>query len=213
MRVIRGREADTPSENRTSTFTGTVWADVLLGGEQGVTVNNVWFGPRSRTYWHTHDVGQILHGHRRLGLRRDARRRTARRSARATSRGSPRARSTGTAARPTPSCCTPRPRSARRTGSTRSPRRTTTRAWAHERAVRRGHEGPPRGARRRVRRPVPAERHRVPQADAGARHRVLLGRRVGPAGPGPQDAQPREPGDAVRAEPLHRARARTSAAR
>jgi quercetin dioxygenase-like cupin family protein len=60
MRVIRGREAGTPSENRTSTFTGTVWADVLLGGEKGVTVNNVWFGPRSRTYWHTHDVGQIL---------------------------------------------------------------------------------------------------------------------------------------------------------
>jgi quercetin dioxygenase-like cupin family protein len=60
MRVIRGREAGTPSENRTSTFTGTVWADVLLGGEKDVTVNNVWFGPRSRTYWHTHDVGQIL---------------------------------------------------------------------------------------------------------------------------------------------------------
>jgi quercetin dioxygenase-like cupin family protein len=66
MRVIRGREADTPSDNRTptadkaTTFTGTVWADVLMGGEQGATVNNVWFGPRSRTYWHTHDVGQIL---------------------------------------------------------------------------------------------------------------------------------------------------------
>ena len=60
MRVIRGREADTASENRTSTFTGTVWADVLLAGEQGVTMNNVFFGPSSRTYWHTHDVGQIL---------------------------------------------------------------------------------------------------------------------------------------------------------
>jgi quercetin dioxygenase-like cupin family protein len=60
MRVIRGREADTPSENRTSTFTGTVWADVLLAGEPGVMVNNVFFAPRSRTYWHTHEVGQIL---------------------------------------------------------------------------------------------------------------------------------------------------------
>jgi quercetin dioxygenase-like cupin family protein len=60
MRVIRGREANTASENRTSTFTGTVWADVLLAGEPGVTVNNVFFTPRSRTYWHTHDVGQIL---------------------------------------------------------------------------------------------------------------------------------------------------------
>jgi quercetin dioxygenase-like cupin family protein len=60
MRIIRGREAGKPSENRTSTFTGTVWADALVSGEPGVTVNNVWFGPRSRTYWHTHDVGQIL---------------------------------------------------------------------------------------------------------------------------------------------------------
>jgi len=60
MRIISGREAGTPSENRTSTFTGTVWADVLLAGEPGVMVNNVFFGPRSRTYWHTHDVGQIL---------------------------------------------------------------------------------------------------------------------------------------------------------
>ena len=66
MRVIRGREADQPSDNRTptadkaTTFTGTVWADVLMAGEEGATVNNVWFGPRSRTYWHTHDVGQIL---------------------------------------------------------------------------------------------------------------------------------------------------------
>ena len=61
MRVIRGREADTPSENRTSTFTGTVWADVLIAGEPGVTVNNVFFAPRSRTYWHTHELGQVLY--------------------------------------------------------------------------------------------------------------------------------------------------------
>jgi len=59
MRVIKGREPN-PAENRTSTFTGTVWAESLLQGEDGVMINNVWFGPRSRTYWHTHDVGQIL---------------------------------------------------------------------------------------------------------------------------------------------------------
>jgi quercetin dioxygenase-like cupin family protein len=60
MRIVHGREAGTTSENRTSTFTGTVWADNVLAGEPGVTVNNVYFTPRSRTYWHTHDVGQIL---------------------------------------------------------------------------------------------------------------------------------------------------------
>jgi quercetin dioxygenase-like cupin family protein len=59
VKLVRGRP-DKPVEPFSSTFTGTVWADVLLGGEKDVTVNNVWFGPRSRTYWHTHDVGQIL---------------------------------------------------------------------------------------------------------------------------------------------------------
>ena len=101
MRVIRGREADTPSENRTSTFTGTVWADVLLAGEPGVTVNNVFFtAPFADLLAHPRRRSDPA-GHRGLGLRRDARRQGRGDPRRATSPGSPRARSTGTAARPT----------------------------------------------------------------------------------------------------------------
>jgi quercetin dioxygenase-like cupin family protein len=60
MKILRGREAGTPSEHRTSTFTGDVWADVVLTGVEGAMMNNVFFAPRSRTYWHTHEAGQIL---------------------------------------------------------------------------------------------------------------------------------------------------------
>ena len=70
MRVIRGREADTPSENRTSTFTGTVWADVLLAGEPGVMVNNVFFAPAlTDVLAHARRRADPA-GHRRIGLRR-----------------------------------------------------------------------------------------------------------------------------------------------
>jgi quercetin dioxygenase-like cupin family protein len=66
MIVVPGR-APRPlaSEQRSSTFTGTVWLDPVLpttgGSEIGVTVNNVFFTPGSRTFWHRHQHGQILH--------------------------------------------------------------------------------------------------------------------------------------------------------
>ncbi|HKE77824.1 MAG TPA: cupin domain-containing protein [Solirubrobacteraceae bacterium] len=59
MKVTRGREGR-PSEYRTDTFTGHVWGDVVLADE-GLMVNNVFFAPRARTYWHRHSVAQVLH--------------------------------------------------------------------------------------------------------------------------------------------------------
>jgi quercetin dioxygenase-like cupin family protein len=59
MKVTRGREGR-PSEHRTDTFTGHVWADAVLADE-GLTVNNVFFAPRARTYWHRHAVAQVLY--------------------------------------------------------------------------------------------------------------------------------------------------------
>jgi quercetin dioxygenase-like cupin family protein len=59
MKIVRGREGR-PSEQRTDTFTGEVWGDVVLAGE-GITVNSVFFAPGARTHWHTHGVGQVLH--------------------------------------------------------------------------------------------------------------------------------------------------------
>jgi quercetin dioxygenase-like cupin family protein len=61
MRIIRGRDAGTPSENRTETFTGTVWGDPVLAGDGDVAVNSVFFAPGARTYWHRHERGQVLH--------------------------------------------------------------------------------------------------------------------------------------------------------
>jgi len=61
MRIARGRAAGSPSEERSATFTGRVWGDPVLAAEDGIVVNNVFFEPGARTYWHTHDVAQVLY--------------------------------------------------------------------------------------------------------------------------------------------------------
>lgn len=60
MKVFHGRNAGTASEQRATNFTGTVWADPLIPTTDGVTVNNVFFTPGARTYWHSHAQGQVL---------------------------------------------------------------------------------------------------------------------------------------------------------
>ena len=60
MRISRGRASARDSENRTETFTGTVWADPVLPTQDDVTVNTVVFAPGARTHWHRHGVGQVL---------------------------------------------------------------------------------------------------------------------------------------------------------
>ena len=70
MKIVRGR-AGAPSERRSTTFTGGVWAEPLLA-EEGVVVNAVFFEPGARTHWHRHEVGQVLyvtHGEGRLRSR------------------------------------------------------------------------------------------------------------------------------------------------
>jgi quercetin dioxygenase-like cupin family protein len=66
MQIIRSRAGQVPSERRTATFSGDVWIDGVLqaaGGAAGaasVAVNNVFFAPGSRTYWHSHEHGQVI---------------------------------------------------------------------------------------------------------------------------------------------------------
>lgn len=60
MKIIHGRDAGSESERRSATFTGEVWGDPILAPTDGVTINHVFFAPRSRTHWHTHAGGQIL---------------------------------------------------------------------------------------------------------------------------------------------------------
>jgi quercetin dioxygenase-like cupin family protein len=60
MQIFHGREKSAKSESRGATFTGQVWADPVMPSTGGVTINNVFFTPGARTFWHTHAEGQIL---------------------------------------------------------------------------------------------------------------------------------------------------------
>jgi len=59
MKVFPGRQG-APSEAKTATFTGQVFGDPVMATTDGVTINNVFFAPGARTFWHTHEVGQVL---------------------------------------------------------------------------------------------------------------------------------------------------------
>ncbi|HXZ63516.1 MAG TPA: cupin domain-containing protein [Streptosporangiaceae bacterium] len=66
MQIVRrdGGEdgpASPPTELRTATFTGTVYGDALLDGTDGAAVTSVFFAPGGRTFWHSHEHGQVLH--------------------------------------------------------------------------------------------------------------------------------------------------------
>jgi quercetin dioxygenase-like cupin family protein len=61
MKVFHGRADGGKSERRGDTFTGEVWADPVMPATDGVTINTVMFTPGGRTFWHTHERGQILH--------------------------------------------------------------------------------------------------------------------------------------------------------
>jgi quercetin dioxygenase-like cupin family protein len=66
MQIVRrdsGKEAPAgpPTEHRTATFTGTVYADALLDGTEGAAATSVFFAPGGRTFWHSHEHGQVLH--------------------------------------------------------------------------------------------------------------------------------------------------------
>ncbi len=58
MNIIRGRKGN-PSKNPTETFTGSVWMDQVFTSEK-LNVLDVFFTPGARTYWHKHEIGQLL---------------------------------------------------------------------------------------------------------------------------------------------------------
>jgi 3-hydroxyisobutyrate dehydrogenase len=60
MKVFRGRAEGAVSEQRSATFSGVVWADSIMPTTDKVTIANVFFSPGARTFWHTHEQGQIL---------------------------------------------------------------------------------------------------------------------------------------------------------
>jgi quercetin dioxygenase-like cupin family protein len=60
MKVFHGRAQGAVSEQRSATFSGVVWADSIMPTTDTVTIANVFFSPGARTFWHTHEQGQIL---------------------------------------------------------------------------------------------------------------------------------------------------------
>jgi quercetin dioxygenase-like cupin family protein len=60
MRIGHGRDPAKPSEHRTETFSGDVWADPILPSADGAGATTVVFEPGARTDWHSHEVGQVL---------------------------------------------------------------------------------------------------------------------------------------------------------
>lgn len=59
MQIVRRGRAEAGSQKRGETFTSTVWADQALSNED-VVVNDIFFEPGARTYWHSHGNGQLL---------------------------------------------------------------------------------------------------------------------------------------------------------
>lgn len=60
MKIIPNAHAGVPAQLRSETFTGLVYADPVLT-EDAIAVNGVFFAPGARTYWHSHESGQVLH--------------------------------------------------------------------------------------------------------------------------------------------------------
>jgi quercetin dioxygenase-like cupin family protein len=53
--------AGRPSTVQSGTFTGDVRRDAIRDLDpEGPAIGNVFFAPGARTYWHTHDAGQLL---------------------------------------------------------------------------------------------------------------------------------------------------------
>lgn len=60
MRVAKGGTAGQPSSKPTNTFTGEVLMDPVFVAQDGVATATVLFTPGARTYWHSHEYGQVL---------------------------------------------------------------------------------------------------------------------------------------------------------
>jgi quercetin dioxygenase-like cupin family protein len=60
MIILPGANPETPAERATNTFSGEVFAHPVQSAP-GVRVASILFTPCSRTYWHSHENGQILY--------------------------------------------------------------------------------------------------------------------------------------------------------
>jgi len=60
MILVRPEDHAGSAGKQGSQFTGTAYPYLTLPSTDGVVINTVTFTPGSRTYWHSHERGQIL---------------------------------------------------------------------------------------------------------------------------------------------------------
>lgn len=58
--IIRHANTERQSPGKRSQFTGEVLGDLVLPATDGIVINTVTFGPGARTFWHSHENGQII---------------------------------------------------------------------------------------------------------------------------------------------------------
>jgi quercetin dioxygenase-like cupin family protein len=62
MQIVKAsKDGGPPSELRSATFTGLVYADPVFTSPGEATVARVFFAPTARTFWHRHERGQLLY--------------------------------------------------------------------------------------------------------------------------------------------------------
>lgn len=60
MKIIRSEDHAGTTGKPGSQFTGEAWPYLTMPSTDGVVINTVTFSPGARTYWHSHEKGQIL---------------------------------------------------------------------------------------------------------------------------------------------------------
>ena len=58
--IVVSSASGEPSSMAVGTFTGEVWRDTVITRQNDIGIADVFFTPGSRTFWHTHEHGQIL---------------------------------------------------------------------------------------------------------------------------------------------------------
>jgi quercetin dioxygenase-like cupin family protein len=58
--IIAPGDGRSASERRDATFTGEVWATPVVSAAGDAMIASIFFAPGARTFWHSHDRGQVL---------------------------------------------------------------------------------------------------------------------------------------------------------
>jgi quercetin dioxygenase-like cupin family protein len=58
--IIAPGDGSSAAQRRDGTFTGEVWATPVVSEPGEAMIASIFFAPGARTFWHSHDGGQVL---------------------------------------------------------------------------------------------------------------------------------------------------------